>query len=160
MPALTTRWAATRIGNYDATELGVLLVNEDGAAAAATTMEFVADVTTDELAGSYARGLILMELTEDGDTHILDFDPATDPYTTDTTGQTPAGAWFYDTTGANDAAHRLLFFLPLAAGDGYADWQLLQPADGAGCVRVRVVDDELVAAVIAAIDIIDGGTES
>lgn len=155
---LTTRWMQTRVGNYGGATLGVVLVDGDGAEAASSLMEFVSEITADELGEAVTRGEIDVVLEVDGTTAVLDFDPEGDPYVTDTTDTTPAGAWFYDLTGADDTEHRLLFFLLLEEGPGFPDWILLPPTDGEGCVRVRVIDDELITAVLAAITAIDGGT--
>ena len=70
---LTTTYMATRVGLYDAELLGVLIVDNVGAAAASSTMTYVNEATLYEIAGSYARGEILMELTVDGNTQPLDF---------------------------------------------------------------------------------------
>lgn len=153
---LTVRSARGRLATWDADTLGVLIVDETGADAAASTMVYVSDVAADELtAGGYARGTVDVVFDQDGETGRLMLDPLGTPYSTDTTGESPAGVWFYDTTGGADASRELIAFLPCAVGAGFAGWEP-EPPDGI-IATVAVVDDVLIAAVLAAIVEIDGG---
>lgn len=146
---LTTRTKRGQLADYDGVAVGVLVVDATGAAAAATTMVYVSAVTANEIdtgdAPGYARGTIDMLYTQDGETGIWDMDPAGTPYSTDMTGATPAGVWFYDTTGGSDAARELIAFLPIEPGAGFDGWTISSPTDGVA--RVKVEEPELEARV-------------
>jgi hypothetical protein len=154
LTTILTRWT---LGSYDGETVGVLLVDATGAENAASTAQYVSDVSTDELDGSgYDRGTVDLVLTADGETLHLTHDPEGTPYVTDTTGNTPAGVWYFDPAGGSDAARKLLVFLPIEPEAGFDGWELVAPLQG--IARVNVSTDALLVALGEAIADIDGGT--
>jgi hypothetical protein len=114
--------------------VGVMLVDHDGAAAATTAMQWLSELASFEVAD--ARGTQDVIYVQDGESGVLRQDPAADtPYESDTTGATPAGVVLFDIAGVDDTAHRLIAFLPVEEGDGFAGWTIDEPA--AGLARVR-----------------------
>jgi len=129
---LTVKNAQGRLATWDADTLGALIVDATGAAAASSDLIYVSEVVADEIDGEeYARATFTAAF--DTETGVLGIDPEDAPEA-DTTGTTPAGVWFYDPTGANDAARELIAFLPVAAGPGFAGWEINAPN---GIAKVR-----------------------
>lgn len=138
MPKLVTLTAQGHLDDYDGRTLGFLVVDAAGAVAAAATMEFVSEVTADELSGGgYARGTFTATYEVVGDVGVLGIDPEHAPFT-DTSGQTPAGVWIYDPTGGSDAARALIAFLPTPAGAGFSPWPIVAPNGIARVAAERV----------------------
>jgi hypothetical protein len=120
---LTTRTAAGKLETYDGTTLGWLIVTAAGAAAAARSMQFVSEVVAEEIDGAeYERGEIDVIYEQVGEQGQLKRDGAVP--STDTTGTTPGGVWFFDQTGVDETEWELVTFLPSPPGPGSADWDI------------------------------------
>jgi hypothetical protein len=132
----TFRAARGHLDTFDGTELGWLILDPDGAAAAAPSMATVADLTgelsTDD-APDYERGTIAV--VWDAELGLLKRDPEAAVPATDTTGGTPRAVVFY-AEGATEEDSELVAMLPVPEGPGYADWDI-DPAAG-----IAVADDE------------------
>jgi hypothetical protein len=132
----TFRVARGHLDTFDGGELGWLILDPDGASAAAPSMATVEDLTGELDVGDapgYERGTIAV--VWDAELGMLKRDPGAAVPATDTSGATPRAVVFFD-PGATDADSELVSLLPVPEGAGYADWDI-DPSNG-----IAVADDE------------------
>lgn len=151
---LTVRTARGHLDTFHGDTIGWLIVNADGADAAATSMHFVSEVVADELAGAgYARGVMDVVYEQIGENGYLQRDPIFPVPSTDTSdSDDPAGVWFYDPTGGSDATNELIAFLPVPVGAGTAGWDV-DPADGIAVVSIADGDGSATLAGLTDVDV-------
>jgi hypothetical protein len=151
------RWQSI-LGTLDGETVGAAVLQVDNTDTDLIgSMEFLSEVTGWEVSGgSYARQTVELAVAEEDGASVVRY--ATDPPEFDLTGIDDSNAVvFYDTSGADDDAHEVIFALFNEPGAGFDAWTPDEPT--LGLARVRRIDDELIASVLAGITGIDGGTE-
>jgi len=121
------------------------------------SMQFLSELTVSWEPLGAPRGTTELAVALEGSSAVGRY--ATDPPDLDMTGIDGTNAVvFFDTSGVGDGAHEVIFALTNEPGTGFDGWTPDEPDKG--LFRVRRVDDDLIAAVLAGITGIDGGTES
>lgn len=118
--------------NLDGVTVGVaVLALDDFATDLIGSMHYLSEVTTlwEVTGGSYARDTIGLSYAIESGDGVLRY--ASGVPTFDLAGIDPVNAVvFYNTAGADDDAHELLFALSVAEGAGFDGWTANGPTDG------------------------------
>lgn len=114
------------LGSYDGETVGWLILHGITTADLSSAMNYVSDVSDDELTGgSYARGTIDLIVDQVGDQAVLTRDPGSSMPLADTSdSEDPTVVVLYDPAGGSDAARKLIFAGDVDEAPGFVDWPI------------------------------------